>query len=149
MAERFGGARDLANTSPPPSIAARKAHQPKMMSISLHLRIIGRPSRIGALDRILRHIATKQTPGLHPRRHRPSLADPLSGEPLIICSGWINNFPAVAIPVPQRIIASWRNGSAASPRGMGAEYSAGILEPFPVLGDESKPLGIPNATRRC
>jgi peptidoglycan/xylan/chitin deacetylase (PgdA/CDA1 family) len=35
------------------------AHQPKMMSIGLHLRMIGRPGRIGALDRILRHIADK------------------------------------------------------------------------------------------
>jgi peptidoglycan/xylan/chitin deacetylase (PgdA/CDA1 family) len=30
---------------------------PKMMSIGLHLRMIGRPGRIGALDRILAHIA--------------------------------------------------------------------------------------------
>jgi peptidoglycan/xylan/chitin deacetylase (PgdA/CDA1 family) len=29
------------------------AHAPKMMSVGLHLRIIGRPGRIGALDRIL------------------------------------------------------------------------------------------------
>jgi peptidoglycan/xylan/chitin deacetylase (PgdA/CDA1 family) len=35
------------------------AHQPKMMSIGLYLRIIGRPGRIGALDRILRLIADK------------------------------------------------------------------------------------------
>ena len=30
-----------------------------MMSIGLHLRMIGRPGRIGALDRILRHIANR------------------------------------------------------------------------------------------
>jgi peptidoglycan/xylan/chitin deacetylase (PgdA/CDA1 family) len=35
------------------------AHAPKMMSIGLHLRMIGRPGRIGALDRILRHIADR------------------------------------------------------------------------------------------
>jgi allantoinase len=29
------------------------AHAPKMMSVGLHLRIIGRPGRIGALDQIL------------------------------------------------------------------------------------------------
>jgi peptidoglycan/xylan/chitin deacetylase (PgdA/CDA1 family) len=29
------------------------AHAPKMMSVGLHLRIIGRPGRIGALERIL------------------------------------------------------------------------------------------------
>jgi len=32
------------------------AHAPKMLSVGLHLRMIGRPGRIGALDRILRHI---------------------------------------------------------------------------------------------
>jgi peptidoglycan/xylan/chitin deacetylase (PgdA/CDA1 family) len=32
---------------------------PKMMSVGLHLRMIGRPGRIGALDRILRHISGK------------------------------------------------------------------------------------------
>jgi peptidoglycan/xylan/chitin deacetylase (PgdA/CDA1 family) len=30
---------------------------PKMLSIGLHLRMIGRPGRIGALDRILRHVS--------------------------------------------------------------------------------------------
>jgi peptidoglycan/xylan/chitin deacetylase (PgdA/CDA1 family) len=32
------------------------AYAPKMMSIGLHLRMIGRPGRIAALDRVLRHI---------------------------------------------------------------------------------------------
>jgi peptidoglycan/xylan/chitin deacetylase (PgdA/CDA1 family) len=36
------------------------AHRPVMMSLGLHLRIIGRPGRIGALDRFLRHAAKKQ-----------------------------------------------------------------------------------------
>lgn len=34
-------------------------HAPKMMSIGLHLRMIGRPGRIGALERILAHMADK------------------------------------------------------------------------------------------
>ena len=32
---------------------------PKMMTIGLHLRTIGRPARIGGLDRVLRHIRSK------------------------------------------------------------------------------------------
>lgn len=32
------------------------AYAPKMMSVGLHLRMIGRPGRIAALDRVLRHI---------------------------------------------------------------------------------------------
>jgi peptidoglycan/xylan/chitin deacetylase (PgdA/CDA1 family) len=35
------------------------AHAPKMMSIGLHLRMIGRPGRIGALDRILSAMRAK------------------------------------------------------------------------------------------
>ena len=35
------------------------AHAPKMMSIGVHLRMIGRPGRISALDRILRHVANR------------------------------------------------------------------------------------------
>jgi len=35
------------------------AHAPKMMSIGLHLRMIGRPGRIGTLDRILRLMANR------------------------------------------------------------------------------------------
>ena len=33
------------------------ADQPKMMSLGVHLRIIGRPGRIGAFERFLRHVA--------------------------------------------------------------------------------------------
>lgn len=32
---------------------------PKMLSIGLHLRMIGRPARIGGLDRVLRHMRHK------------------------------------------------------------------------------------------
>lgn len=35
------------------------AEQPKIMSLGLHLRIIGRPGRIGALDRFLQHVCSK------------------------------------------------------------------------------------------
>jgi peptidoglycan/xylan/chitin deacetylase (PgdA/CDA1 family) len=40
---------------------------PKMMSIGLHLRMIGRPGRIGALDRILAHIAGSGAAWIAPR----------------------------------------------------------------------------------
>ena len=35
------------------------ADEPKMMSLGLHLRIIGRPGRIGALERFMVHVADK------------------------------------------------------------------------------------------
>lgn len=35
------------------------ARAPKMMSIGLHLRMIGRPGRIAALDRVIRHMKAK------------------------------------------------------------------------------------------
>jgi peptidoglycan/xylan/chitin deacetylase (PgdA/CDA1 family) len=38
------------------------ASQPRMMSLGVHLRIIGRPGRIGALDRFLEHAV--RTPGV-------------------------------------------------------------------------------------
>ena len=33
---------------------------PKIMSLGLHLRIIGRPGRIGALARFMQHVASKK-----------------------------------------------------------------------------------------
>jgi peptidoglycan/xylan/chitin deacetylase (PgdA/CDA1 family) len=36
------------------------ANEPRMMSLGLHLRIIGRPGRIGALDQVLRHMRSKE-----------------------------------------------------------------------------------------
>lgn len=39
--------------------AEGEAGAPRMMSLGLHLRIIGRPGRIGALDRVLAHITSK------------------------------------------------------------------------------------------
>lgn len=35
------------------------AAQPKIMSLGLHLRIIGRPGRIGALERFMQHVASR------------------------------------------------------------------------------------------
>ena len=35
------------------------ADRPRMMSVGLHLRIVGRPGRIAGLDRFLAHVATK------------------------------------------------------------------------------------------
>ncbi|HUA53774.1 MAG TPA: polysaccharide deacetylase family protein [Candidatus Sulfotelmatobacter sp.] len=35
------------------------AHAPKLMSVGLHLRIIGRPGRIGGLERVLAHMRQK------------------------------------------------------------------------------------------
>ena len=37
-------------------LRAEGAHQPRMMSLGLHLRIIGRPGRIGALERFIAHV---------------------------------------------------------------------------------------------
>jgi peptidoglycan/xylan/chitin deacetylase (PgdA/CDA1 family) len=42
---------------------------PKMMSIGLHLRIVGRPARMMALDRILRHITSSGAAWIAPRVH--------------------------------------------------------------------------------
>ncbi len=39
---------------------AEGADQPRMMSLGLHLRIIGRPGRIGALEEFLQYVSTKQ-----------------------------------------------------------------------------------------
>lgn len=39
-------------------LAESRQHGPRMMSVGLHLRIIGRPGRIWALDAFLRHVAS-------------------------------------------------------------------------------------------
>ena len=59
---RFSGATDFAAyvIDAFDWLHAEGAHAPKMMSVGLHLRMIGRPGRIAALDRILRHIADKR-----------------------------------------------------------------------------------------
>ena len=48
--------------------------QPKMMSLGLHLRLIGHPSRAAGLERALDYIARPQGRVVHPpHRHRPAL----------------------------------------------------------------------------
>jgi peptidoglycan/xylan/chitin deacetylase (PgdA/CDA1 family) len=58
---RFSGAADFAAyvIEAFDWLHAEGAQAPKMLSVGLHLRMIGRPGRIGALDRILRHITEK------------------------------------------------------------------------------------------
>jgi len=53
---------------------------PKMMSVGLHLRMIGRPGRIVALDRILRHVTSSGTAWITPRAG--------------IARHWLATFPA-------------------------------------------------------
>jgi peptidoglycan/xylan/chitin deacetylase (PgdA/CDA1 family) len=43
------------------------AASPKMMSVGLHLRMIGRPGRIGALDAILKHVTKGNDAWIAPR----------------------------------------------------------------------------------
>ena len=59
--QRFSGAADFAAyvIEAFDWLHREGAHAPKMLSVGLHLRIIGRPGRIGALDRILEHITQK------------------------------------------------------------------------------------------
>ena len=58
---RFVTARDFAEytTDAFDTLWAEGEHTPKMMSIGLHLRMIGRPGRIAALDRIVGHMRQK------------------------------------------------------------------------------------------
>jgi hypothetical protein len=41
------------------TLYAEGEHSPKVMSLGLHLRIIGRPGRIGAFEKFLQYVATK------------------------------------------------------------------------------------------
>jgi len=43
------------------TLYAEGEHSPRMMSLGLHLRIIGRPGRIGAFERFLQYVASKQS----------------------------------------------------------------------------------------
>ena len=59
-----------------------RRRSPKMMSIGMHCRLLGRPGRIVALQRFLDHVATARPRlGLPPHRHRAPLeaGPPLSG----------------------------------------------------------------------
>jgi allantoinase len=83
---RFSGARDFAEyvIDAFDWLHREGAHQPKMMSIGLHLRIIGRPGRIGALERILRYIADNGDAWIAPR--------------VDIARHWLNRFPSGSEP---------------------------------------------------
>jgi peptidoglycan/xylan/chitin deacetylase (PgdA/CDA1 family) len=80
--QRFSGVRDFAEYVIDAFDWLRRegAHQPKMMSIGLHLRIIGRPGRIGAVDRIIQHIATDGDAWIAPR--------------VDIARHWLTRFPS-------------------------------------------------------
>ena len=84
--QRFSGARDFAEYVIDAFDWLRRegAHQPKMISIGLHLRIIGRPGRIGALDRIIQHIATNGDAWIAPR--------------VDIARHWLTRFPSGSEP---------------------------------------------------
>ena len=58
---RFVSARDFADYTSDAfdALWAEGERSPKMMSIGLHLRMIGRPGRIAALDRIVSHMKQK------------------------------------------------------------------------------------------
>ncbi len=55
------------------------ATQPRMLSIGLHLRIIGRPARMAGLEAVLEHVA--RTPGIWVARRRDIAAHWLAVEP--------------------------------------------------------------------
>ena len=57
--QRFRGAADFSDyvIDAFDCLHREGAHAPKMMSVGLHLRMIGRPGRIGALERILAYMA--------------------------------------------------------------------------------------------
>jgi peptidoglycan/xylan/chitin deacetylase (PgdA/CDA1 family) len=63
-------------------LAREGERAPKMLSIGLHLRMIGRPGRMGALDSILRHITESGVAWIAPR------AD--------IARQWFQTFPEAA-----------------------------------------------------
>lgn len=67
--QRFQGSADFAQyvTDAYDWLAQEGRTAPRMLSIGLHLRMIGRPGRIGALDRILRHITQSGSAWIAPR----------------------------------------------------------------------------------
>lgn len=67
---RFQGAADFADyvIEAFDCLYREGAEEPKMMSVGLHLRMIGRPGRIGALDRILKHMRGKEKVWIARRR---------------------------------------------------------------------------------
>jgi peptidoglycan/xylan/chitin deacetylase (PgdA/CDA1 family) len=75
-------ARDFADytTDAFDTLWSEGERQPKMMSIGLHLRMIGRPGRIAALDRIVTHMNGKGGAWFATRRQ--------------IAEHWLARFPA-------------------------------------------------------
>ena len=68
-----------ATPSTPSTPRARPA-RPKMMSVGLHCRLVGRPGRIKGLAHFLDHVRARgQRLDRHPRRHRRPLARPPPG----------------------------------------------------------------------
>jgi hypothetical protein len=72
----------------------RRTGPPKMMSIGMHCRLLGRPGRIVALQRFLDHIAARRRVGVPPHRHRAPLDRhaPVSGL-TAMPSRWTNSTP--------------------------------------------------------
>ena len=61
--DRFGTGRDFSQyvCDAYDWLAREGEHRPRMLSVGLHLRMIARPGRIGALERILEHITQRKT----------------------------------------------------------------------------------------
>ena len=59
--------------------AEGEAGAPKMMSVGLHCRLVGRPGRIKALADFIDHVQARRRLDRHPRRHRRPLAHPPPG----------------------------------------------------------------------
>ena len=51
--------RHAGEAGPKARLWREGAHCPRMLSVGLHLRIIGRPARIGGLERVLNHMRSK------------------------------------------------------------------------------------------
>ena len=60
-----------------PALPRKARPQPKIMSLGVHLRIIGRPGRIGALAKFMQHVAARSPAGVD--RHAPADRRALGG----------------------------------------------------------------------
>ena len=80
--DRFGTGRDFSQyvCDAYDWLEREGEHKARMLSVGLHLRMIARPGRIGALERILQHITQRQTAWVTTRR--------------AIAQHWINAHPA-------------------------------------------------------
>jgi peptidoglycan/xylan/chitin deacetylase (PgdA/CDA1 family) len=61
--DRFGTGRDFSQyvCDAYDWLEREGEHKPRMLSVGLHLRMIARPGRMGALERILQHITQRKT----------------------------------------------------------------------------------------